>query len=441
MDPSGEVLPPEEAKEGSITFVLHDPEGFGPDLAIPTEMAVLLTLFDGHHSLPEIVTNFHELTGIQIEEAELAEIVSHFDSLNFLESPRFAAFLKAEMDAFAVLETRPAMMAGGAYEREPALLRMQLENVMAIPEKIRKIEGDGVIKREKPVRGLIVPHIDPYRGAAAYGWAYETLAGHCDAELFIILGTCHNPMHQPWALTRKHFATPLGDVPVDTDFVDRLDARFHEKFAAIYTDAEVPPESRPMVDLFADEFVHRDEHSVEFQAIFLQYALASSRPVRIVPVLVQSFSRFMDEPDAAVRENPGFAPEVAAMTGALAELIREEEARTGKKVCIIAAADFSHVGPLYGSPDPVDAAAQDVLRDEDTRLFTHILDGDAMGFWLEILRHQDKNSVCGVPPVFALMEVMSRLGEGWSAAGQLMCYEQAVDEETHSCVTFATLVF
>ncbi len=442
MDASGEVIPPESGEEGKMTFVLRDPESFAPDLAIPTEMAVLLTLFDGLHTHTEIVRNFHELTGIKIDETELAEIVKHFDSLNFLESPGFAAFLKEEMDSFAALETRPAMMAGGAYEKEPAMLRMQLQNVLEVPGKIRAAEGEGtVIKRVKPVRGMIVPHVDPYRGAAAYGWAYETLRDHCDAELFIILGTAHNPMKQPWALTRKHFETPLGTVRVDTDFVNRLDAKFQEKYAAAFPD-EAARAERP-VNLFADEFVHRDEHSVEFQTVFLQHTLVkgAGRAVRIVPILVQSFSRFLDAPDLAVRENPALAPEVAAMTEALAELIREEEARTGKKVGIIAAADFSHAGPLYGSEDPVDAAAQDTLRDEDTRLFTHILDGDALGFWLEILRHQDKNSVCGTAPVFCFMEVMQQLGENLAATGQLLCYEQAVDEETRSCVTFATLVF
>src|SRR2546427_13192557 len=73
-------------------------------------------------------------------------------------------------------------------------------------------------------------------------------------------------MEQPFALTRKDYASPLGDVPVDRDFVDALAARARQ-------------------DCFGSELAHRIEHSIELQAVFLRYLYASRHKVTIVPVL------------------------------------------------------------------------------------------------------------------------------------------------------------
>src|SRR5262249_8660388 len=73
-------------------------------------------------------------------------------------------------------------------------------------------------------------------------------------------------MTHPFALTRKPYDTPLGSAPVDVDFVEALAARAHQ-------------------DCFAAEVAHRNEHSIEFQAVFLKYLFAGRRDVRIVPVL------------------------------------------------------------------------------------------------------------------------------------------------------------
>ena len=118
----------------------------------------------------------------------------------------------------------------------------------------------------QPVRGLIAPHIDFHRGGPAYAWAYRDLAERGDADVFVVFGTCHAGMADPFALTRKPFETPLGPVPVERDFVDALAARAGQ-------------------DCFASELAHRNEHSVEFQAVFLRYLYAGRREVTVVPIL------------------------------------------------------------------------------------------------------------------------------------------------------------
>src|SRR5207247_2596728 len=84
--------------------------------------------------------------------------------------------------------------------------------------------------------------------------------------LFVIVGTCHVGMRHPFALTRKDYDTPLGPARADRDFVEALAARAAQ-------------------DCFGSELAHRSEHSIEFQAVFLQYLYAGRRDITVVPLL------------------------------------------------------------------------------------------------------------------------------------------------------------
>ena len=122
---------------------------------------------------------------------------------------------------------------------------------------------------------MVAPHIDFHRGGAAFAWAYKSVAERADADLFVVLGTVHAPTKYIYNLTDKSFETPLGVLEADAGFVE-------ETLGAGWT-----------VNAFQDEFVHRGEHSIEFQAVFLQYLYADARPVQFVPVLVGSFHPFV----------------------------------------------------------------------------------------------------------------------------------------------------
>ncbi len=67
-------------------------------------------------------------------------------------------------------------------------------------------------RREGALAGLIAPHIDPRRGAAAYAHAYGHLKAYDAPELVIILGTSHygsadpSCSARPKKITRRHSA-------------------------------------------------------------------------------------------------------------------------------------------------------------------------------------------------------------------------------------------
>jgi AmmeMemoRadiSam system protein B len=298
---------------------------------------------------------------------------------------------------------RPATHAGGAYAGDPEALRTQMDGFFDAPDgpgTIRWADGAG---GAPPPRGLIAPHIDFHRGGPAYAWGYRDLAERCPADCFVILGTCHSGMADPFAVTLKGYDTPLGPAPVDREFVDALSRRAGQ-------------------DLFASELSHRAEHSIEFQAVFLRYLFAGRREVTIVPVLAS----FVHEAIACGR-TPEADPRVARFLDALAETI----AALPRRICVIAGADLAHVGPRFGDPEEVTAGWLADVEREDRAMLAAVEAGDAAAFFESAARDGDRRRVCGLSPIYAALRAL----EG--AQGTLRRYAQWPDPQ--GTVTFASV--
>ena len=110
----------------------------------------------------------------------------------------------------------------------------------------------------------MAPHIDLSVGYKAYASTYGLLK-HTRPTRVIVLGTGHQLQEGLFSLTEKDFETPLGVTPTEGNGVDDL------------------RKSAP--DIMApDDFVHRSEHSIEFQLIFLQHQLKET-PFTLIPIL------------------------------------------------------------------------------------------------------------------------------------------------------------
>jgi AmmeMemoRadiSam system protein B len=255
------------------------------------------------------------------------------------------------------------------------------------------------------VRALIAPHIDFHRGGPAYAWGYREVAERCDADVFVIFGTCHGGMAEPFALTRKAYDTPLGPAPVDVDFVDGLATR-----------------SGP--SCFAAEIAHRNEHSIEFQAVFLRYLFAGRREVAIVPVLTS----FVHEA-LARGKRPESDRRVARFLDALAETV----ATSQRRVAFVAGADLAHVGPRFGDAEPVSRQQAARLADADRATLRTVTAGDAEAFFDDAVRDGDARRICGLSPIWTLLRAMN------GSPGVLRHYGQTPDPQC--VVTFASVVF
>jgi len=390
--------------EGERYLALRDPAGYTSSVVmLPMALLEIVSLFDGRHDIATIQQAVLRQRGEQVDAARIEELAQALDQHGFLEGPAFEA-RRAEIDgAFLAAATRPASHAGGAYPTDGAALRAMLDGFFARPHGPGPIEPAAATA--PPVSALIAPHIDFHRGGPAYAWGYRDLAERCDADLFVVFGTCHAGMTQPFALTRKPYDTPLGAAPVDVDFVEKLAARAGQ-------------------DCFAAEPAHRNEHSIELQAVFLRYLFAGRRDVAIVPVLTS----FVHE--ALMRgRRPQDDRRVARFLDALADTV----AASGRRVIFVAGADLAHVGPRFGDAEPVlpDEAAR--LAAADRAMLATITAGDADAFFEDAARDGDARRVCGLSPIWTLLRATG------GTPGVLRHYGQTPDPQC--VVTFASVIF
>lgn len=399
--------------EGQRCVALRDPAGFTDQIAVlPGALLDLVSLFDGEHSVEEIRGILERRHGHAPTVEQVADVIERFDAAGFLDSDRFHERRRMLEDAFRRSPVRPAAHAGGAYAEDAAALARQIDAFFSGPD------GPGVGSAEmapacarsadSPPAGLsalIAPHIDFHRGGSTYAWAYREVLERSDADLYVVLGTCHVGMPDPFAVTLKPYDTPLGAVPVDREFYEALDRRAGQ-------------------DLLASEPAHRAEHSIEFQAVMLQHVVGRRRPFAILPVLAS----YLHE---AVWT--GGDPEADPRVSRFLDALRDTVAASSRRVCLIAGVDLAHVGPRFGDPELNTAASLTRVERADRATLESVVAADARGFYADVAADRDARRICGLSPIYSLLRLVP------GARGRLLRYRQWPDPE--GAVTFCAVAF
>ncbi len=388
---------------------LRDPQGFSDKLLfVPQDIFFICTLFDGKHSIIDIQAEYTRRFGNLLFSDKVREIIDKLDGALFMESSRFSEAKEKAIIDFKNSPIRPASHSGTAYEREAGSLVKQIEGLFSLPG------GPGLPDLQKSpssrLRGLIAPHIDLRRGGSCFAWSYAELARECRAKTFVILGISHTETQRRFVLTAKDFETPLGSLPVDSGFIDNI--------------AE-----KSGFDFFTDEFVHRNEHSIEFQVLFLQYLFRNRNDIKIVPILCSSFHQIIHSSSL-----PESNTEVRDFIHALKAAIEDYE----EDVCCIAGVDLSHVGRCFGQNISISPAFIKQMEVEDRKMLKLVLDRDDEGFFQLIQEEKDRRNICGVPAIYTLLNLLKPLNSGSS---KLLKYDQAVDYNIQSIVSFAGAAF
>jgi len=388
--------------EGRTCVALRDPAGYTAAIVLlHGPLLDIVSLFDGEHTIADIQAAMMRRHGQLVERRQLEEIAESLDHQGFLDGPGFAERRAAIDNDFLASPTRPAIHAGTAYATDAEELRAMIDGFFTPPAGPGPIDGRGIGGPQ--VRAVIAPHIDFHRGGPAYAWAYRDLAERSQADVFVVFGTCHTGMEHPFALTRKDYASPLGDIPVDRDFVEALSKRARQ-------------------DCFGSELAHRVEHSIEFQAVFLR-SLYADREIRIVPVLASFAHEAM-----LTGRRPDDDPRVPRFLDAVAETI----AASGHRVALVAGADLAHLGPRFGDPAPVSTPELARIEREDRAMLEPVTAGDAQAFFESVARDGDRRRICGLSPIYALLRTLGR------GAGSVKRYGQWPDP--NGVVSFASVV-
>ena len=329
-------------------------------------------------------------------EAMLHSLISRLENRLYLDGPSWQARLAASV-------REPSCL--GTYAPDAVGLRKQLLELFNAPQSSGL--PDPTVKPNGRLRAVLAPHIDYGRGGRTYTWAFKELVEQTTALLFVIIGTSHYSRHR-FTLTRKAFKTPLGVVPTDQDYIDRLEKHYGP-------------------GLFADEFqAHLPEHSIELEVVLLQYLMEKRWPIRIVPLVVGSFQ------DAVLnREAPSRSADIERMMKAIVEI----EAELPEPPAYIISGDLAHIGPKFGDSMAVhhDWLTQSRLGDE--ALINAAEAADFATYADIITEEQDRRRICGYPPTYTLLQALK------PSSGRLLHYDQYIHPQGYESVSFASMAF
>jgi hypothetical protein len=392
-----EAIPIRRGRE--LYVALRDLEGLNPEtLVLSPQAYFLVTLMDGSNSPVDIQAAYMRKFGDILYREDLDGLLQQLNTHFFLDNDSSRDRMEELITEFHNQPTRPAYHAGLSYEKNPENLRAQLQSFFA-PEN----GGPGDPNPTEPRRtivGAMAPHIDIRSGGPCFAYAYKALVEARGFHTCVVLGTGHEPLPHYFALSRKDFETPLGTVQVDTQFIEELS-------------------SRCRLELLADEFAHRREHTIEFQALFLRLLLPE---VRIVPLLC-SFG---------VEELEQRSEDIQHMVQALRETLDHYP----HSVCLLSSVDLAHIGPRYGDLFRPHAGTVKEHNDADHRLLEIVSNAEAEAFATTLLREHNRRRICGLPPLYTMLKTLEGRVEG-----ELLRYDYTTVDNEGSFVTFASAAF
>ena len=205
---------------------------------------------------------------------------------------------------------RPSPIAGTWYPGTPEKLRETVDGFLA--------QADYYPTHDALV-ALISPHAGyPYSGQTA-AYAYRQLTGR-QYDSVVVLGPSHYDDYGPFAVSaKKYYATPLGALELDQEFIAALGARL------------------PLTRVEQDR-----EHSLEIQLPFLQRMLGD---FKLVPLMLSlPFYILGAEALAPCRQ----------LADALADLAKS------RRVLFVASSDLSHLSN-YESVKKFDARTEELV--------------------------------------------------------------------------------
>lgn len=389
-------------ERGERFTVLVDPLGLADSPAvIPTPLMPIVARFDGRHELREIVS---EGAAFGVTEELVQAIIAELTRMRFMDTAETRSAWTELKSSYRTAEQREAAFAGTVYPAGPAELRRTVSDYL-------QRAGSRERFSEQPV-AMICPHIDYRRGWQTYASAFVALRDMERPDALFLIGTSHQPGEGLFHLTDKSFATPLGAIPVARRIVNDIAERYGRERS------------------FADEILHRREHSLELQLPFIAHHFEDSGFPEIVPILVGSFHQYLLD-----GRSPQDDAQVADFIGSVAESLRELQ-RSGRRILFYGGIDLAHVGQHFGDPRPMSDEDLLELERRDFELLSCVLRGDEEALLSHIAADLDSRRICGFPSLYVMFAALRQAGI--SVRGSLIEYRQAVDRTSDCIVSFAS---
>ncbi len=254
-------------------------------------------------------------------------------------------------------------LAGRWYSADAGILRGQIEGFFQKAD----------IQPVTDVIALILPHAGyQYSGQTA---AFGLKAGPKNYKRVVVIGPSHRmPMEEVLSVPRvTHYETPLGEIPLDVGFIDKL--------------LEYP--------MFTNvPRAHEYEHSVQIELPLLQYRVGD---FKLVPIVAGQCS-----------------PGTIEKAGSILRGLIDDEA------LVVASSDFVHYGVNYGYI-PFRENIPEQIKKLDMGAYERIAALDAKGF----LEYKERTgaTICGCVPVAILLSMLENAVEvrlaNYATSGEL----------------------
>ncbi|MBW2636323.1 MAG: AmmeMemoRadiSam system protein B [Deltaproteobacteria bacterium] len=368
-------------------------------LTMARSMLPLLQLLDGTNDLRDLQLEIMRSQGGRLVSlSEIEEFIGGLDAFFLLESDTFREKMRFLYEEFERGEDRFPSHAGRSYDADPAKLSRFIEDAED------ELPRNGLDFTGRSIAGILAPHIDIKVAKASYVSLYRHLKG-CRYDIAIILGVNHQWQDGLYSVTEKNYVTPFGTLRAARDVISELKERV------------------PSGTLTTNDFGHKMEHSIEFQALFLSYFLGAAVP--IVPILCGSIHEFIME-ERNIFDDDRFQGMVGALEGIIG--------KRGGNALIVSGVDFSHVGLKFDDPVPAHELLHDA-RENDEKILSSLSAGKPEEIFENAVETKNRFNVCGLPS----MLIFSKLLRGSQA--EILSHETYDEEATKSAVTYASIIF
>jgi AmmeMemoRadiSam system protein B len=399
--------------EGKPMIVLRDQEGIvDQPMGLSVGGFLVASLLNGRHTAEEIRTVFTKSTGTVLTSAEIQTLVSQLEKAQLLETPALHERRKKILDDFLASPTRKAQFLGNGYPQEPLELAVHLGKYFQAPKGPQKQLASQPTEKAAPW-GLVAPHIDLHRGGPAYAWAYQALAECPAPDTIVALGVAHVSPNSPWVFSNKAYETPYGPLPTHPELSKELGKCL-------------------WYDPCVDEGVHRTEHSLEFQALWLKYLWREKTP-SWVPILCSSFYAFANDRPPS---------EISTVEEAIQKMgqVLKRRSEAGEKILILMGVDLAHVGPRFGDEIELTPDVRQKIEKEDRASLDLALQLDADGFYRSIIADDHWRKVCGLSSLYTGLRLLKIMAGAHPLPAKLLTYGQA-DDPMGGVVSFASAIF
>ncbi len=402
-----DILPSPQADRPGL--LLRDPLGYAEAvLYVPPTWALALRCLDGEHTELDVQELLTRATGGLVFSDEVREFVGVLRQEGFLETEEFERRREQRHKAFLELPERPAAHAGSAYPASAAEIRT------TFAEYFSSVGIDA--GRPDNLVGVAAPHVSPEGGRNCYAETYRRLAAFPSLaeRTFMVLGTSHWGTAGKFGLTHKPFVTPLGTLRVDDEMVIWL-----EQHGARAVNAQ--------------DYCYAFEHSIEFQCVFLQYALGPE--LKIVPILCGPLGESPPAETAGLKVSTTSAESEKGLESFLDALAQLAEKHKDRLFWVLGI-DLTHLGRRYGSPFAA-LANQGRMAEvavQDRRRLELVCAGDSRGFLELVSAGGDELNWCGHSTLYTFLRAIGQV------RGRVLRYEQW-NIDPQSVVSFASLEF